>query len=282
VFFRGVQDSQHERVISLRHNDVEISGVAPRPITAIQLQREPVEVTRSGNTGYRIEAVRAGKYELKTSAGRKPNGEIPEMPEPFEIKGPWELDFPKGWKAPERVTLERLISWTDHPHPGVKYFSGTATYHKRFQLPSGFAADDRGFHLDLGNEAVIAEAKLNGHDLGILWKPPFRVDITKILRAGANELTVDVVNLWPNRLIGDDMLPPDCEWIPPQTSGNPLPITHGSILARWPEWILENKPSPTGHVTFATWKHWSKDDPLLISGLLGPVRIIPAVRRTVM
>jgi hypothetical protein len=68
----------------------------------------------------------------------------------------------------------------------------------------------------------------------------------------------------------------------PQTPGNPLPVTHGSILARWPEWILKDKPSPTGHVPFATWKHWSKDDPLMTSGLLGPVRIIPAARRAVM
>jgi len=134
---------------------------------------------------------------------------------------------------------------------------------------------------DLGRVAEIAEAKLNGHDLGILWKPPFRVDITAALRAGANELDVDVVNLWPNRLIGDDLLPSDCDWIAPQSPGNPLPPTHGSILARWPAWFLKNEPSPTGHVTFTPWKHWSKDDPLMESGLLGPVRIVAAARRVV-
>jgi hypothetical protein len=213
--------------------------------------------------------------------------DVAALPDPFEIKGPWDLDFPRGWGAPDRVTLERLISWTDHPIPGVRYFSGTATYHRQFMLTAGFASRDRargrerGFYLDLGRVAVIAEAKLNGHELGILWKPPFRVDITEALRAGANELTVNVVNLWPNRLIGDDMLPPDCDWIPNFHPGNPVSPTHGWVLARWPQWLLEGKPSPAGHVTFAAWKLWFKDDPLMESGLLGPVRIVPTARRAV-
>jgi hypothetical protein len=109
--------------------------------------------------------------------------------------------------------------------------------------------------------------KLNGRDLGILWKPPFRVEITDAARAGANDLEVAVVNLWPNRLIGDARLPEDCEWTP-QSSGE--------VLRRWPEWLLEDKPSPAGRVTFSTWKHWTKDDPLLESGMLGPVRLVPA------
>ena len=179
------------------------------------------------------------------------------------------------------MTLERLISWPEHPDPGVKYFSGTGTYHKRFQLPAGFAGKDRGLYLDLGRVAVIAEASLNGHDLGILWKPPFRVDVTDALRAGINELTVKVINLWPNRLIGDDMLPPDADWSRYFAPGVPVPATHGSILERWPQWLLDGKPSPTGHLTFTSWKLWTKDDPLMESGLLGPVRIIASARRVV-
>ncbi|MGD1213278.1 MAG: chorismate synthase [Candidatus Acidiferrales bacterium] len=81
---------------------------------------------------------------------------------------------PAGWGAPPRVTLERLISWTDHPESGVKYFSGTATYRRRFELPANMLRGDGRLYLDLGRVAVIAQAKLNGHDLGVLWKPPFR------------------------------------------------------------------------------------------------------------
>lgn len=281
VVFRGGQASKPERVTSIRHNSVEVSGVAARPIPSIQLQHEAVDVTPARESAYRLEVRQGGKYDLRTSKGRVLSVDVSALPDPFEIEGPWELDFPKGWKAPDRVTLERLISWTDHPNPGVKYFSGTATYHRRFVLPAGFAAHDRGLYLDLGRVAVIAEVKLNGHDLGILWKPPFRVEITEAIRAGANELVVNVVNLWPNRLIGDDMLPPDCDWIPNFQPGNPVPPTHGLVLARWPQWLLEGKPSPRGHVTFAAWKLWSKNDPLMESGLLGPVQIVPTARRVV-
>ena len=93
---------------------------------------------------------------------------------------------------------------------------------------------------------------------------------------------MNVVNLWPNRLIGDDMLPPDCDWIPNyQPAEIPVPPTHGWVLKKWPQWLLDGKPSPTGHVTFAAWKLWSKDDPLMESGLLGPVRIVATARRVV-
>ncbi len=281
VVFRGGQASSDDRMISVRRDGVEISGVAPRPYPTIQLQHEAVDVVFGPDDEYYLEVSQQGKYDFKTSKGRMLSVEVAALPDPFEISGPWELEFPKGWKAPDRVTLERLISWTDHPHPGVKYFSGTATYHRQFEWPAGFAAHDRAFYLDLGRVEVIAEAKLNGHDLGILWKPPFRVDITEALKAGANELVVNVVNLWPNRLIGDDMLPPDADWSKYFAPGVPVPPTHGWVLKNWPQWLLQGKPSPTGHVTFASWKLWSKDDPLMESGLLGPVRIVATARRTV-
>ena len=95
----------------------------------------------------------AGTYELKTAAGRSLKVQIPELPNPVEIGGPWELEFPKGLGAPERVTLEQLISWTDHANPGVKYFSGTATYHREFEVPARMLGNDRGLYLDLGRVA---------------------------------------------------------------------------------------------------------------------------------
>ena len=280
VVFRSGDSLRCDPVVSVRRDDVEISGLAPRPYANIQLQHEPVRVTPVGDERYHIEVMTAGKYALKTASGRSLCVDVPTLPDPFEIKGPWNLAFPKGWKAPDRVTLDRLISWTDHPNPGVKYFSGTATYHRQFTLSAEVVdlGDDRALYLDLGRVAVIAEVKLNGHDLGILWKPPFRVEITSAVLSGANDLAVNVVNLWPNRLIGDDLLPPDEEWQPYFTPGVPVPPTHGSVLTRWPQWLLDGKPSPTGHVTFTSWKLWTKDDPLMESGLLGPVRIVPVAR----
>jgi hypothetical protein len=87
--------------------------------------------------------------------------------------------------------------------------------------------------------------------------------LTHAAKPGVNRLEVKVTNLWPNRLIGDEQLPPDCEW-------------NGKQLKEWPKWLLEGKPSPTGRVTFTTWHHWTKDSPLLESGLLGPVHLTAA------
>lgn len=98
-----------------------------------------------------------------------------------------------------------------------------------------------------------------------IWKPPFEVDVTANAHPGPNSLEIQVVNLWPNRLIGDEQLPEDCEWQTPSNAG--------AALVKWPAWLLEGNPSPTGRITFATWKHWTKDSPLLESGLLGPVTL---------
>src|SRR5262249_50334319 len=105
----------------------------------------------------------------------------------------------------------------------------------------------------------IAEVSLNGRAPVTLWKPPFRVQLTGA-QSGRNRLVVKVTNLWPNRLIGDEQLPDDREWA-------------GKRLQAWPQWVLDGKPSPTGRFTFTTWHHWTKDDALRPSGLLGPVAI---------
>ena len=88
----------------------------------------------------------------------------------------------------------------------------------------------------------------------------------KAVRPGRNELEVRVTNLWVNRLIGDEQLPDDRRWGPASGLG-------GQPLAEWPKWLLEGKPSPSGRYTFTTWRHWTKDSPLVESGLLGPVTL---------
>lgn len=178
-----------------------------------------------------------------------------------EVAGPWTLSFPPHWGAPERVTLDRLIPWNEQSEAGVRYFSGTATYAKTLQLPKPPVVAGSRMYLDLGRGAVMAEVKLNGRDLGILWKPPFRVDITDAMKPGDNALEVKVVNLWINRLIGDEQLPEDSERTP---RGN---------LKSWPSWLDAGKPSPTGRFTFTSWRLWKKDDTLVESGLIGPVTL---------
>jgi hypothetical protein len=211
-----------------------------------------------------IEAWEPGRFEVKTAAGKTLKVDVGEVPAPVEITGSWELDFPPNWGAPKKITLDKLISWTEHPDNGVKYFSGTATYVKDVEIPAALVGRGKALYLDLGQLKNLAEVKLNGKDLGILWKPPFRVAISGAATAGTNKLEVRVTNLWPNRLIGDEQLPDDRVW-------------DGKHLKEWPQWLLEGKPSPTGRFTFTTWHHWTRDDAPLPSGLFGPVKLLPTV-----
>jgi hypothetical protein len=159
------------------------------------------------------------------------------------------------------VVFPELISWSEHGNPGIRYFSGTATYRIPVRVPARLLRPGRRVYLDLGRVEVVASVRINGKPAGTLWKPPFRVDVTALLRPGENLLEVQVANLWINRMIGDEHLPEDSNRNP---EGN---------LREWPSWLLEGRPSPTGRYTFTTWRLWHRSSPLQPSGLLGPVRL---------
>ncbi|HEX3624126.1 MAG TPA: glycosyl hydrolase [Verrucomicrobiae bacterium] len=201
-----------------------------------------------------------GNVKLSSVDGTTLHADATDVPAPQEISGSWNISFPPNWGAPASVTLDKLISWTDDADKGVRYFSGTATYEKAIEISADRLASSRELWLDLGEVKNFAEVSLNGRDYDVLWKPPFRVNITDAAKPGTNKLVIKVTNLWPNRLIGDEQLPPDREW-------------NGKKLKAWPQWLLDGKPSPTGRFTFTTWHHYTKDSPLLESGLLGPVKL---------
>jgi len=205
-----------------------------------------------------------GTHTLVRASGRTDKIQVTGLPPSLTVDGPWTLRFQPNRGAPNDVRFDKLISWSEHSDPGIRYFSGTASYLVRFDLPKDYQQNQGETWLDLGAVSVIAEARLNGKDLGVLWHAPFRVDVTKALRPGINTLEVDVTNLWVNRLVGDEQSPDDCEWA-------------GKALARWPDWLVNGTPRPAGsRIAFATWKHWNAEDPLLSSGLLGPVKLHPA------
>jgi hypothetical protein len=223
----------------------------------------PVEFARSTNGFLQMEVSQPGKYVVETASGKHWRADVQELTEGLELRGPWEISFPPNWGAPEHAVLDHLISWSEHSDTGIKYFSGTGTYTITFDAPEQLLREDQRLFLDLGRVAIMARVRLNGKEMGTLWKPPFRLEITGALKSGANLLEVEVANLWINRMIGDEQLPEDSERYP-----------KGSLKS-WPEWVNEGKPSPTGRYTFTSYRLWTKDAPLQDSGLLGPVRIIP-------
>lgn len=123
-----------------------------------------------------------------------------------EINGSWTVRFDPKWGGPETVQFDSLVSWPTRPEPGIKFYSGTATYEKTFELAAPVKSK---LQLDLGNVRELAEVKVNGKSCGIVWCPPWRVDISHAVKTGENKLEIEVVNFWPNRIIGDASLPPD-------------------------------------------------------------------------
>lgn len=220
----------------------------------------PVQLERRADGALLAVAKEAGTYEVQMQSGRRLHFAGP-APRNLEVPGPWSVRFASGWGAPEEVSFPALISWSEHSDPGVQFFSGTATYRRSLQIPAELIAPDRRVILDLGRVEAFAQVRLNGADLGIRWHAPYCADITGAVKAGENELEVEVTNLWPNRMIGDEQLPEDSE------------RRNNGTLVQWPQWLQEGKPSPTGRFTFTAWRLWSHDSELQPSGLLGPVTV---------
>lgn len=196
------------------------------------------------------------------------------------IDGAWELRFPSGWDAPEEVALDSLMPWNEHTNTGIRYFSGTATYTKTFQIKK----KDKGarYLLSLGIVKNLAQVTLNGQPVAHLWKKPFRCDVTDYIKKGDNTLQIAVTNLWCNRLIGDEQYEDDTEWSDKlfydYAPGKPA---IGRFMKRVPDWLANGQPRPSKHrKTVVSFKFLEKDSPLLPSGLLGPVTIDVAPKQS--
>ena len=136
----------------------------------------------------------------------------PAMKSLGQLDGAWSVAFDPKWGGPaEPVTFDSLADWTTRPEDGIKYYSGSAIYTKKFDVPGDMPAGQR-VMLDLGEVREIASVKLNGKELGVVWMHPARVDITGRSSRRGNQLEIKIVNLWPNRLIGDDSLPPEKQY----------------------------------------------------------------------
>lgn len=174
------------------------------------------------------------------------------------LDGSWKVMFDTTWGGPASIIFDSLQDWTTRQEDGIRYYSGKAVYHKQFDCSgaSKSSKENTRFLLNLGEVRNMASVKLNGHDLGVLWTYPWSVDITEALKEKDNTLEITIINLWPNRLIGDEQFPDD-----------------GIKDGQWPEWLLKHEKRTSKRYTFTTAKHYTKDSPLLTSGLLGPVTI---------
>jgi hypothetical protein len=204
-------------------------------------------------------------FRDQPSKERSPHDPFAPWKPLLEMEGAWSLSFDPNWGTKETITFDRLDSWSAHSNPLVKYYSGTATYHKTFDFPGAVPDLQNPEHrisLDLGQVEVIAQVTLNGQDCGIAWKPPYRVDITRALKPGTNQLEIRVANTWVNRMVGDEQLPDDSTWKDWET------------LLTWPDWFKQGGRSSTGRYTFTTARFYNKNSPLQTSGLLGPVKLM--------
>ncbi|MBQ7517687.1 MAG: hypothetical protein IJU13_04590 [Bacteroidales bacterium] len=161
------------------------------------------------------------------------------LPQPVPVSdivldGPWEVSFQPGRGAPDAIRMSALRDWSSFREAGIQYFSGKAVYKKKLWVEP---VDGERYTLDLGDVRNLARIRINGHATRVLWKAPFKADVTEFLKPGENELEIEVTNLWVNRLIGDE------------------------------------QPGAR-RLTFTTYPYFSAQDALLPSGLLGPVRLL--------
>jgi hypothetical protein len=201
-----------------------------------------------GRTSVPLEFVAYGSafvvFRNKSTVVDEVKSNFPQLNILQELTNPWIVKFDSAWGGPAKpVTFTKLEDWTKHAEEGIKYYSGTATYHTTFSFKTVENQKTAHIYLDLGVVKEIAEVRLNGRSLGVLWCPPWNLEITDALKNGDNTLEIDVVNLWPNRLIGDGKLP------------------------------LEKRFAKTNVAVYYSKPQKGPDHELLQSGLLGPVTI---------
>jgi hypothetical protein len=217
----------------------------PAKLHLTRLQRDGHAVSLSDDT---MAAEENGQLELRTSipgnyTATLSSGRAVELNLPPASSQPitlgWTLDFPPNWGAPAHVDVPILKSWTEFNDPGVRYFSGTATYRTTLHIDANQLLPNQELRLDLGSVYEVAGIHINGSLLTPLWKQPYSARIDSYLHPGDNVLEVDITNLWPNRLIGDA------------------------------------QPGISHRYTWTNIKTFKSSSPLLNSGLLGPVTLTP-------
>jgi hypothetical protein len=214
VVFRESAAPPSQQVVTVTHNGEEVfntkeaAWAEPRPPLARPDRIKPV-LAMDPQGRIAITVAEGGQYELEFANGGVRTLDVPPLPPTRELSGPWEVRFTPGWGVPAQVTFDRLVSWTDRPEDSLRHYSGKAAYTKAFDVPeSAVTHPQSAIWLDLGDACDMATVRVNGREFTPLWIAPWRVDITSALKPGRNELEVEVVNVWNNRLVADAAVAP--------------------------------------------------------------------------
>jgi len=221
-----------------RDHLVRIDRTAASDAGAPAGDRPEIEVLAMTAGGVQARVWQPGVYRVQTAAGLTGKMVVEAVPADQAIEGPWRVTFEEGRGAPNEVAMPALADWTASSDPGVRHFSGHATYRVAFTLPDTASGGRTPVVLDLGAVKEVAVVRVNGREAGVLWKEPRRVDIARLVQSGRNQLEITVVNTWNNRLAGDARAAPEAR------------ITRTNLTRKF-----------------------GGNAPLLPSGLLGPVSL---------
>jgi len=251
VCYRSTEDGRTVLPLRLPYN-ASVFVVFRRPahakhVTGISGSEEGLQIEGRTDTGFRVRLWEHGRYVRRTPSGNLVTLDAATIPDAMPVAGPWTVRFAPGWGAPESVVFDELVAWDKHPNDAIKHFSGTAAYRNSFKLSAEQAKCL--VRLQLGDVKYVARVRVNGKDLGVVWTSPWTADLTGSVKDGDNELEIDVTNLWVNRLIGDAGLPESQR------------LTKTNIYLQ------------KGERTVKPYQGYSSKDPLVASGLLGPVRL---------
>ena len=212
----------------------------------------PPSIKRSKDGVLSAEFFKAGVLELKKANGKTVvlKGESPRLE--TEIKPPFEVSFDPKWGGPEKpVNFNSLSSWTESADEGIKNYSGLAVYKKTFKLPA--LNKNEKAYLAIDKVCEVAKVRLNGRDVGTMWRPPFNLNITNYLKDGDNLLEITVGNTWVNRCLFDATLPKEKR------------LTWANSM---------KKHFPAESEKESNWRYWAWLDGPLESGLIGKMRIV--------
>jgi hypothetical protein len=214
-----------------------------------------------------VSADRATTLEVSYSDKHKKTLKL-STPFATDISSTWSVAFEPKLNTSFEMNMDELIDFSKSADPRVKYFSGTAVYRNTIIIDSTNKLSTAQYVLSLGILHDIAAVSINGADAGVLWYPPYEMDVTHLLRSGNNKIEVRVTNNWANRLIGDEQEPADFEWGADRGD-------MGRAMKAFPDWFIKGEPRPaSGRKGFLLWYYYKPNSQLKPAGLVGPVKLI--------